>query len=291
MISFATSKTDLQNQASEIQKKINETSSQISDVKKEVSSTMKQIEKLNEEISGYENQIDELNVQLTTLEKEIETEQIKLNQAQAKYEKQEIMLKERIVAQYESGQTTYLDVLLSSAGITDFISNYYLVSEIATYDQELLDQMEKNRNEIQLAKEKLEESKDQIATVKLNKEKTSNALKNSQATKQAQVNNLSEEEKQLQAELDQLIKDNREIDAKIRALNITNSKTYNVIPSSSGYIYPVPGYTTITTGMYYSDGRLHKAADFSRTEYKWKTYSSCKIRDSCYYRLCFRKLW
>ena len=34
-------------------------------------------------------------------------------------------------------------------------------------------------------------------------------------------------------------------------------------PSTSGFIYPVPtGYTTITTGMYYSSGSYHGAVDF-----------------------------
>ena len=48
------------------------------------------------------------------------------------------MLEERIVALYEAGDTTYLDILLSSESISDFISFYYLVSEIEQCDLDLI---------------------------------------------------------------------------------------------------------------------------------------------------------
>ena len=40
---------------------------------------------------------------------------------------------------YEAGETSYLDVLLSSKNITEFISKYYIVSEIAETDKNLLE--------------------------------------------------------------------------------------------------------------------------------------------------------
>ena len=42
-----------------------------------------------------------------------------------------------------SYDTSYLDVMLSSENLTDLISNYYLVSELATYDAELLEKIQK----------------------------------------------------------------------------------------------------------------------------------------------------
>lgn len=173
------------------------------------------------------------------------------------------MLQERIVAQYELGETSYLDVLLSSAGITEFISNYYLVSEIATYDQELLDQIEKNKNEIQQAKTLLEENKNQVATVKSNKEKTASSLKNSQATKEQQVASLSEEEKKLQAELDQFKADQRQIQKELAAIASKDTTKYNVVPSASGYIYPIPGTNRSSINWGYPFGNGHTGIDFS----------------------------
>ena len=77
------------------------------------------------------------------------------------------MLKERLVASYEAGETSYLDFLLSSESLTDLISNYYLVEEIASYDAELLDKIEKEKKEIEQAKQTLENSKKNLQHKKL----------------------------------------------------------------------------------------------------------------------------
>ena len=42
----------------------------------------------------------------------------------------EKILKRRTVALYEAGETTYLDFLLTSKSIVEFLSNYYIISEI-----------------------------------------------------------------------------------------------------------------------------------------------------------------
>ena len=59
------------------------------------------------------------------------------------YNNKEEQLRERLVAMYESGETTYLDVLLSSRNIVEFISGYYLISKIVQYDNELIKERQK----------------------------------------------------------------------------------------------------------------------------------------------------
>ena len=50
------------------------------------------------------------------------------------------------------------------------VSNWYVVSEIADLDNQMLGQMEKNKNEIEEAKKALETNKEQIEVTKKNKE-------------------------------------------------------------------------------------------------------------------------
>ena len=245
-ITLAATQSELKNQSSDLQNKIDSTKDEISEVQSQLSGTMKQIQTLNAQISDYESQIDDLNSQIGDLEDSISDAQVKLNEAEAKYQKQEEMLQQRLVAMYEAGDTSYLDVLLSSADITDFISNYYIISEIAEYDTELLDQMEKNKNEIQVAKESLETSKTQIEAVKSSKQATASSLKVSQASKQNYVSQLSEDEQSLQDNLEQFEADKKVIQNRLAALAAEENKnnpTYEAggTPSSYGYIFPVAG--------------------------------------------------
>ena len=246
----------------------------------ETQEKMKEVEKLNVQISDYEGQIETLDEQIVSTNKKIEDAQTKLQKAQKDYKNQEKLLKERLVASYEAGETSYLDFLLSSESLTDLISNYYLVEEIASYDAELLDKIEKEKKEIEQAKQTLENSKKELATQKASKQSVSLQLKTSKSEKDKYVSQLSEEEKQLQSRIDQLKKDNQSIDAKIRAKQAeieaalkrqqeqnrnnsnsgSNNSSSNSGTSSSGFIKPVNSY--VTTGMYYSSGAYHGAVDF-----------------------------
>ena len=60
---------------------------------------------------------------------------------------------------YEKGQTTYLDVLLSSEDMTSFLSNYYRIQQIAEADQEVIDSIVVKRQQTGNAKQELEKNK------------------------------------------------------------------------------------------------------------------------------------
>ena len=53
---------------------------------------------------------------------------------------------------YESGSTSYLDMLLSADGLSDFISRYYLIGEIAKYDDDLLDTIQREKKQVEKIK-------------------------------------------------------------------------------------------------------------------------------------------
>lgn len=260
-VTLAATKSELQNKQNNINQQIKDTENEISAVKEEMSDTMKQIQDLNTQISGYQSEIDDLEYKISDLEKDIEESQEKLNEAEKKYNKQEEAFKNRIVAQYEAGETTYLDVLLGGGSLWDMVSNWYVVSEIADLDNQMLGQMEKNKNEIEEAKKALETNKEQIEVTKKNKEQKASALKSSQATKEQYVNELSDNEKELNAELEKLKKANDAITRELKAMeNKYSDKIANL--GGTGTLQRPVRSGVITATMYYSSGRYHGALDY-----------------------------
>ena len=264
-----------QNQKNANNAKIKEIEEREKEVEKIKDATLKEVEKLNIEISQYESQIEDLNVEISATQDKIDEAQAQLEKAQKDYEKQKEMLEARLVAIYEAGETSYLDFLLSSENIADFISNYYLVTEIASYDTELLNSIEEEKQKIANAKETLEIGKRDLDTQKANKENASMKLQGSKASKNKYVAELSEEEQALQAKVEELKKDNENLDAEIRrkqaeieaALRRQSGNddddddySYSGDSSSYGFIYPIDSY--VTTGIYYSSGAYHGAVDF-----------------------------
>lgn len=282
---FAANVNDLNNQKASNQEKINETQKEKEEVAAEKKKVTAEVEKLNTQITEYENQIDELDLLISDLNSKISESQSILNKAEEDYTNQQKLLESRLVAIQEAGETSYLDFLLSSEDITDLISNYYLISEIATNDTQLLEKIQKQKEEIKKAKEELESSKRELDTSKASKESVSVQLKTAKNDKNKQVAQLSEDEKKLQTKLDELRQTNRAIDSQIKSAQEAirryqeeqkrkqqssssssssgGSSGGTTQAGSSGFIYPVPsGYTRVTTGMYYSSGSYHGAIDF-----------------------------
>ncbi len=274
---------DLNDQKQENKNEIKEVEEQKEAVTAEKNKVVSEVEKLDSQIADYESQIAELDTKISDLNNQIAESEKKLNEAQEDYSKQETLLEERLVTIQESGETSYLDFLLSSESITDFISKYYLASELATADTELLDSIQKQKEEIEQAKKDLETKKQELDNSKTTKKSATSQLQVVKKEKDQKVQELSEDEKNLQAQIDELNEANKSIDAKIKAAEEAirkaqeeankkpgnggssggGSSTGGGPVSGSGFIYPVPSaYKKITTDLYYSSGQYHGAVDF-----------------------------
>ena len=287
---LAETESELNSQKEDNNEKITQAQQEKERVTNEKNQTIDEVNTLTEQITDYQSQINDLDAQIDEANNKLEEQTKKLEEAEKQYNEQQDTLNTRIVALYEAGETSYLDVLLSSESVTDFISNYYIISEIAECDLELLEQIDNQKQEIAKAKEEIENSKNQLATAKADKERVSQELQEKKSEKDSYVAQLSQEEQDIEAQIEELQQANIQIDKDIAAAreaarkkleeekkkqqqqNNNNNSGSNSgsssgggisNPSSAGFIYPVPsGYATITTNLYYSNGSYHGAVDF-----------------------------
>ena len=147
-ISYADELTDLQAEQEELQNQIQNATGNLEDVQNDLSENLQQVQKLDERISNSEAKIEELNTKITNIKTSITEIEGKLKVAKKKKKKQKEILEARLIAMYESGDTQYLDVFLQSRNMSEFLSNYFLITEIATYDMDLLEDMEDKKRTI-----------------------------------------------------------------------------------------------------------------------------------------------
>ena len=281
-IVYADEKSKLKNQQSDIDKKIEETNSEIAGVKSQMTVALNQINNYNSQIGSFENEIEDLTTQINVLTSQINEKQVSIDEQIEKYNEQQELLNKRLVAMYESGSTSYLDMLLSSANLADLISKYYIIEQLAEYDTELLNNIEQTRLQIEKEKSDLENTKSTVETSKSKLEAKRNSLTILVNEKNALVGTLSAEEKVLENELEQIEQDKRDIQAKLAAIAAreeaerkaaaaaaaAKNGTANTIiepssPSTAGFICPIPGKSkgNITTGYYGYSG--HTGVDFA----------------------------
>lgn len=215
-MTFSTIAASLTEQQREIKEQIRENEDKLEEIEENLSDTMKEIQSLSSSISDYEEEISDLKQKLNNLENEIEEKTEELETSEANHARQYELFQTRLVAMAEAGETTYLDVLLNSADFTDLISNYYLVTEMANLDVELLEQIEAETKKIQETKAELEEKEKEVIEATAEVEKKATALKNKKTQKDSYVAKLSDEEAALQSEIEEYEAELNKVEAAIK---------------------------------------------------------------------------
>ena len=283
---YANQKTDLTNEQNDIDKQIQETSSEIAGVKSQMTDALNQINNYNAQIGTYEDEIGTLETQVSTLQSQIIEKEANIQEQQKKYEEQKDLLEKRLVAMYESGTTSYLDMLLSSNSLSDFISKYYVIEQLTEYDNDLLDGIEITKKQIETEKAALENARNEVQSSKTQAENKRNSLSVLVNEKNTLVGNLSAEEKELQQRLEEFEQDKKEIQRQLaeiarqeeeerrkaaeaaakKAGKPVSDADVSFTPNTSGFICPLSGKSkrNITTGM--NGYRGHTGVDFACPE-------------------------
>ena len=268
-VSYAADLNELQSQKNEIQTQIDESNSQLNDVNDELTDNLKQIQKLDESIQSSEENIEKLNEEITKKENEIQQIESELKKVTEKYNTQKALLDERLVEMYENDNVKYLDVILKSKSFSDFVSNYYIISELTEYDMDLLEIVDDQRKEIEQKNLKLSSQKDSLEQEKSTQKKTQIALSNTKVLRKNYVLKLSQEEQDLQAKIDEYNNQVNQIEEEIKKLAVTAS--FGEEYRGGTMQWPIYGHYTITsnygmrthpiTGVY----KLHTGVDISAT--------------------------
>lgn len=263
---YAAELTDLQEQQTQVQANQDMATTQLQAVKEELTQNLQQVQELNNNIAQYEAEINNYNSQIVNLQNDISKTEEEIKKAEENYKNQKKLLDDRLITMYEAGTTEYLDVVLSSKTITEFLSNYYLLSILADSNVDFLDTIEKQKKIIEDQKKKLEEQKHQVNTSKEEKEKAAIILENTRVMKNTYTSQLTDQEKQIQSEIDAYQTQLNQLEAEIQAIT-ANSLIINPNYIGGEMLWPVPGYTKLSstfkmrvhpiTGVY----KLHTGID------------------------------
>ena len=241
---YAEDLTDLQEQSNNLTEELNDANNILKAVQNEISENMQQLQELDVKISTSQEELNKINVDVEDLTKQIEENETKLSYIEEKYENLRKVYIKRMVAIYKSPQLQYLDVLLNSENMIEFISNYYSIKELMNFDKKIIEEVKQQKDAIETTKKILAEKKEQIVVAKQNQIKQSQVLANTKTTREYYISKLTDQEKELQQKIDTYNNQVAEIEAEIRLL-AANSISEDYI--GGAIKWPVPGYSTITS--------------------------------------------
>lgn len=238
----------LEEQQAAIKEQLDTANTKLEYVQNELSSTMLKVQELEDKVMEYAQDIQKLEGELNVLQNSIDDATITLTTVEEEYNRKNRLLKERLVAMYEAGQSSYLDILLSARNIIEFISGYYLIAELAEYDNNLIKEVETKKNEIELTKAKLEREKTQVKIVKAKKEQTTIVWQNTRTLQENYIQKLSDAEKVLQEQITTYKEEQNRIETLIREA-ANNELDIDIQYTGGEMLWPVAvAGTAITSG-------------------------------------------
>jgi len=260
---YAVTEEELKNRRDEIDNQIAETSTEIAGIKDKMTKSLDQINRLNVQIKEYEETLSQTNENLEELNEEYNERKKELDKATENYNKQKELVERRLIAIYESSKTTYIDILLGSTSLSDFLTKYYILEELAEYDNKLLRSLDTYETAVAITSNLAQTKRDEVSNTKEYLEAKTDAMEILIEDKNNIVSNLSQEEIELNEQLEQFEQDKKDIEKQLIELARKNTITKSMIPSKSGYISPLPGRTKedITTG--YNGYSGHTGVDFA----------------------------
>ena len=204
-------------QSNEVRQKLEESSTRLEYVQSELSTSLQHIQELGDKITEYENQYNDLKNQVAEMEANIAVIDADINKVQAEYDRKENLLKKRMVALYKAGDATYLDVLLSSSSIVDFLSKYYMLEKIIDYDTDLMKELEVEKNSIENKKQEQEKKKADLKVAKAKAGQMQILMENNKMLQENYSAKLTTEEATLNEQILQYKQEQEEIERQIQA--------------------------------------------------------------------------
>ena len=141
---------------SEVRKNIQSKQQEIKDSKEKEQDLSDKIAAMEKQISSKEADISKLEKAIGEAETQLGTLQKQLKEAEAKVDQQDEDLGSRLRNMYKNGSIGFIDVLLDSDNISEFLTNLDMVQKVYSQDQDTLEtvkyaspEIDKNKKEIQ----------------------------------------------------------------------------------------------------------------------------------------------
>lgn len=129
---------EAQDEKAQLEKALKEAQSTIEDLRDSKGDIESKVTELNQQLIDISARITDLEDQLTAKSEDIQETKDELAGAKEREAQQYADMKVRIQFMYENGQTSYLEALLSSRNISEFLNSADYIAQIQSYDRQKL---------------------------------------------------------------------------------------------------------------------------------------------------------
>ncbi|MEG1614062.1 MAG: peptidoglycan DD-metalloendopeptidase family protein [Oscillospiraceae bacterium] len=234
--------SSIEDQIASSQNKINAIEEKKAQSKQTLSDLVDQVDELDRQINNYNKKISILNQTIADLNARIKQTQDNMATQEQEIAKTKGILSDRLRAMYMAGETSSIEILMSSDSFENFLTRMELVQGVARHDSNLIKDLQDKINELKQMEQSLH---DQQVQMQADKDSLSSAKAQLLPKKRAIDSKVAEINRQMNS-LKEAQKDafDREVD------DILNGKVEDGSGSVGAMIWPLPYRGTYITSPY-----------------------------------------
>lgn len=246
---YADEEQDQRNALTQINSQINQSQKELKEGKKKEKELTNQIAALEGQIGSAEKEINALQSSIGETKKKITGVKQDLAVVEQEMNEQNENLEKRLRTMYMNGDASFLEILLGSESITDFMANMDLVQKIHENDVDVLMEMEEQHEKIAAKKKELENLEASLIAERQRETEKQQSLQANRGEVANLRQQVAEENQHIQEDLDQ-----QKAAADAITSWLKSRQTTTAYEGSGKLGWPAPGVSRTTSEYGY---RVH----------------------------------
>ena len=251
--------SELEKQQQAIKDKLNQTKSE-----KEKQEAIRK--SLSNQITTTQKQITLLDNKINYLQNDIADKEERINELSAEVVQQQDLFMKRIRSIYKTSVgTSMLGMVFGVDSLGSYLSYGKYLSRISEHDSALLQTLSDNIEELRTLQAQMQAEKEDLADTKVTAESKKASLTSQKTEVESTLQDIKKLEQEYLADKAAVEKEMKQIQADIDAIYASTAGSGSQVDySGTGFIYPVKGYTYISSyyGWRFNNTNYHTGVDF-----------------------------
>ena len=221
---------------------------------------------LTNQISTTQKQINLLDNKINYLQNDIADKEQRINELSAEVVQQQDLFMKRIRSIYKTSVgTSMLGMVFGVDSLGSYLSYGKYLSRISEHDSALLQTLSDNIEELRTLQAQMQAEKEDLADTKVTAESKKASLTSQKTEVESTLQDIKKLEQEYLADKAAVEKEMKQIQADIDAIYASTAGSGSQVDySGTGFIYPVKGYTYISSyyGWRFNNTNYHTGVDF-----------------------------